>query len=225
MPAKVRCRSRIFSRRPTQRPVRCNPPHHRIRYNRYVRTEGDALKLYKMKRKYADRRGWRRIIRSRTSSKLFMWPSFHGEAVLLTFDEIRAPLSVVYDGNRTKTVDRQFSWLQLFSERHPHFVLTAMFDAEKRLVQCYFDIVGGKGRDPDGVLWFDDLYLDIILFPNQKLYLVDEDELDDATDAGIVTPELADKARKWAEQLIAFIKMHPNHYLKLAAAIRRAFSD
>ena len=42
------------------------------------RTEGDVVKLTKMKRKYADRRGWRRIISSRIRKKYFMWPSFHG---------------------------------------------------------------------------------------------------------------------------------------------------
>ncbi len=178
-----------------------------------------------MKRKYADRRGWRRIIGSRMTRKSFMWPSFHGEAVLLIFDDIKAPLSVIYGGIRTKTVDRSFSWLQLFPASPAHFVLTAMFNAEKQLVQCYFDVTYQEGCDPDGVLWFDDLYLDIILFPSHDLYLVDEDELNEALNAGIITPEMYDLAWRTARCLGTFIKNNPDHFLNLVRDLRSIFTD
>lgn len=178
-----------------------------------------------MKRKYADRRGWRRIIGSHMTRKSFMWPSFHGEAVLLNFDEVKAPLSVIYGGIRTKTVDQSFSWLQLFPACPAHFVLTAMFNAEKQLVQCYFDVTYQEGRDPDGVLWFDDLYLDIILFPGHDLYLVDEDELTEALDTGIITPEMYDRAWRTARNLVNFIKSNPDHFLDLARDLRSTFKD
>ncbi|RYM02136.1 DUF402 domain-containing protein [Sporolactobacillus sp. THM7-7] len=178
---------------------------------------------FKMKRKYADRRGWRRIISSRTSSRIFMWPSFHGEGVLLTFEEVRAPLSVIYGGTRTKTVDQQYSWLQLFPNPSAHAVLTAMFNDQKELVQCYFDVTYREGRDPDGVLWFDDLYLDIILFPNHDLYLVDEDELNEALRSGIITSDMHRLAWRTARRLMDFIKSSPDYYLHLARSLRRTF--
>ncbi|RYL93014.1 DUF402 domain-containing protein [Sporolactobacillus sp. THM7-4] len=183
------------------------------------------MKLYKMKRKYSDRRGWRRIISSRISSRIFMWPSFHGEAVLLTFEEIKAPLSVTYGASRTKTVDRNYSWLQVFPDPPSHLVLTAMFNDRKQLVQCYFDVTYREGRDPDGILWFDDLYLDIILFPNHDLYLVDEDELAEALDAGIINREMHELAWRTARRLMNFIKSDPDHFLNLVRDMRRTFPD
>lgn len=176
-----------------------------------------------MKRKYADRRGWRRIIGSHLARKVFMWPSFHGEAVLLNFDEVKAPLSVIYGGIRTKTVDQSYSWLQLFPAYSTHFVLTAMFNAQKQLVQCYFDVTYQEGRDSDGILWFDDLYLDIILFPSRALYLVDQDELAEALDAGIITPEMHAIAWQTARGLMNFIKSNPDHFLNLVRDLRQTF--
>ncbi|WKB36715.1 hypothetical protein QS257_06985 [Terrilactibacillus sp. S3-3] len=63
---------------------------------------------------------------------MFMWPSFHGQAVLLTFEQVRAPLSVTYGKTRTKIVDEHFSWLQIFPDDHPHYVLTAMFNDQQK---------------------------------------------------------------------------------------------
>ncbi|MCQ2008718.1 MAG: DUF402 domain-containing protein [Sporolactobacillus sp.] len=181
------------------------------------------MKLTKMKRKYADRRGWRRIISSHTRKKQFMWPNFHGEAVLIQFNEIKAPLSVVYGGVRTKTVDQNYSWLQLFPAETPQFVLTAMFNAKHRLVQCYFDVIHQVGRDEQGTPWFDDLYLDLILFPNHKLYLVDEDELNEALENDIITPEMYEKAWRTAHRLMQFIKKDPEHFLALVREVRATF--
>ncbi|MET1247304.1 DUF402 domain-containing protein [Sporolactobacillus sp. STCC-11] len=183
------------------------------------------MKLTKMKRKYADRRGWRRIISSRIRKKYFMWPSFHGEAVLIQFNDIKAPLSVVYGGVRTKTVDRNYTWLQLFPAHTPQFVLTAMFNANGRLVQCYFDVIHQVGHDELGTPWFDDLYLDLILFPNHRLYLVDEDELTEALDNGIITTEMYEKAWQTAQGLMRSIKKNPEHFLMLVRDVRGTFSN
>lgn len=183
------------------------------------------MRLNRMKRKYADRRGWRRIVKKRMIEKAYMWPDFHGQAVLLHFDEIKAPMSVVYGGVRNKTVDRNYSWLQLFPEEDCGFVLTAMFNQHHRLVQCYFDIVKQTGRENDGVLWFDDLYLDLILFPDRSLYFVDEEELDDALSSGIITQTLHDRAWAKAGRLKRFLEQHPDHFLHLVRKILSTFSE
>ncbi|WP_240697225.1 DUF402 domain-containing protein [Sporolactobacillus sp. THM19-2] len=177
----------------------------------------------RMKRKYADRRGWRRIIKSRIYRKIFMWPDFHGEAVLIQFDAVKAPLSVLYEGVRTKTVDRGYSWLQLFPDETSDFVLTVMFNHHHQLVQCYFDVINRRGRGMDGILWFDDLYLDLILFPDHKCYLVDENELNEALESGIITPSMYNRAWHTARQLETFVKRDPDYYLELARQIRSTF--
>lgn len=154
-----------------------------------------------------------------------MWPSFHGKAVLLTFQQVRAPLSVTYGKTRTKIVDEHFSWLQIFPDDHPHYVLTAMFNEQQKLVQCYFDITYREGCGTDGVLWFDDLYLDVILFPNHDVYLVDEDELAAALEKGIITAGMSNLAWESANRLMDNIKRDPDHFLTLARSLRQAFNE
>jgi predicted RNA-binding protein associated with RNAse of E/G family len=178
-----------------------------------------------MKRKYADRRGWRRIVKKRITEKAYMWPEFHGRAVLLHFDEIKAPMSVVYGGVRNKTVDKNYSWLQLFPEEDCGFVLTAMFNQHHQLVQCYFDIVKQIGREGDGVLWFDDLYLDFILFPDRSLYFVDEEELDEALETGMITQALHDRAWDKAGRLKIVLERHPDRFLHLVRKMITTFPE
>ncbi|MFT8362832.1 MAG: DUF402 domain-containing protein [Sporolactobacillus sp.] len=183
------------------------------------------MKLTKMKRKFADRRGWRRIIASHTHRKSFMWPAFHGEAVLIHFDAVKAPLSVFYGGTRTKTVDQHYSWLQLFPSHSARYVLTAMFNEKKQLVQCYFDVIDRIGEDETGILWFDDLYLDIILFPNHDLYLVDQEELTEALDEGIINQEKYNRAWQTARKLKQFITDKPEFFLDLVRQVYATFPD
>lgn len=132
-------------------------------------------------------------------------------------------MSVVYGGTRTKTVDLHYSWLQLFPVDFSGFVLTAMFNDRKQLVQCYFDVIDRQGRDSGGVLWFDDLYLDLILFPNHDLFLVDEDELNEALDAGIITQEMHDQAWNTVGRLTRIIRRNPGFFLTLVRKLRSVF--
>lgn len=154
-----------------------------------------------------------------------MWPSFHGEAVLIHFDAVKAPLSVFYGGTRTKTVDHHYSWLQLFPQHSAHYVLTAMFNSQKQLVQCYFDVIDRTGRDDRQVLWFDDLYLDLVLFPDHRLYLVDEDELNEALESGIIDQEKFRRAWQTALRLQHFIQRNPDYFLNVVRNVRATFID
>ncbi len=59
--------------------------------------------------------------------------------------------------------------------------------------------------DDRGLPYFDDLYLDVVLLPNGKMYVLDEDELEDAYKNGDVTKEeyeLAWQTTKWIMEAI-----------------------
>ena len=45
--------------------------------------------------------------------------------------------------------------------------------------------------------WWDDLYLDVAVLPNGEVYVLDEDELDEARDSGVIPEE--HHALAWAE--------------------------
>ncbi|MGW8918535.1 DUF402 domain-containing protein [Paenibacillus lautus] len=57
-----------------------------------------------------------------------------------------------------------------------NYCVTTMLNEKKEIIQWYFDISKNIGISDQGVPFWDDLYLDVIVFPNGNLYIKDEDE-------------------------------------------------
>jgi predicted RNA-binding protein associated with RNAse of E/G family len=77
-----------------------------------------------------------------------------------------------------------------------------MFDENHSIVQWYFDITKQNGIDIDGQAFYDDLYLDVVVFPSGEIVLFDEDELKEALDSGDITQIDYDLAYNEANQII-----------------------
>ena len=73
-----------------------------------------------------------------------------------------------------------------FMPDHENWALTAIYDEEGKIVEWYFDMTKENGID-DGRPYIEDLYLDIALFPDGRVVVLDEDELQDALDSGEIT--------------------------------------
>jgi predicted RNA-binding protein associated with RNAse of E/G family len=69
-----------------------------------------------------------------------------------------------------------------------------MLNEKKEIVQWYLDICYCHGVTENGVPWYKDLYLDIIIFPDHTWILVDEDELEGALQTGAITKREYDYA-------------------------------
>lgn len=93
-----------------------------------------------MKRKYADRPNWKRIIEKSYSSMYVDDENFCGHVAMIILHKVREPLWVQYGQQRLCIVDDGYVWLQHVPEQGGH-VLTSTFSSEGELVQCYFDIV------------------------------------------------------------------------------------
>lgn len=93
-----------------------------------------------MKRKYADRPNWTRIIEKSYSSIFVDDGGFCGHIAFLLLHKVREPLWVHYGQRRLCIVDDGYVWLQHIPAQGGH-VLTSTFNREGELVQCYFDIV------------------------------------------------------------------------------------
>ncbi|OPA74803.1 hypothetical protein BVG16_23345 [Paenibacillus selenitireducens] len=160
-----------------------------------------------MKRKFSDRANWRRIISKNFVSKYQEKPDFTGFVTLYTIQRLRDPLWKEYGGTKLCLADTGYSWLQYFPQGE-HFIVTAMFDDKHRIVQWYIDICKSQGVTEQGVPWFDDLFLDIVVLPSGAVYLMDEDELDDALLDGDITQEDYELATDTARHLLRMITAH-----------------
>jgi len=149
-----------------------------------------------VKRKYSDRANWRRVTDKKFQVRTVHEPDFHGYVVLYQIRQVRDPLWKEYEGKRYCVADAGYEWLQHFP-KGAHYVMTTMYDDKGQVVQWYIDICKVQGLTDRGVPWFDDLYLDVVILPGGQLYLLDEEELEDAYKRGLISKEDFDMA--WAE--------------------------
>ena len=93
------------------------------------------------------------------------------------------------------------------------------FDAQNQPLSFYFDINNGTGKDKDGV-WYDDLYLDVILecpIITGGFYYVkldDEKEFKQARKDGLVDDELFAKGYAIARSLMEELRDNKNEIVK-----------
>lgn len=152
-----------------------------------------------MKRKYADRPDWRRIIACSFIAARVEAPAFCGVVSLYSIRRVREPLYKPIAGVQTLLADDGFRWLQLYSDQEASqtYTVTAMYDAQRRLVQWYIDVCSCHGVDLRGVPWHDDLYLDVIASEHGVVEILDAADLEAAVDSQAAS--LVDYHLAWRE--------------------------
>ncbi len=89
---------------------------------------------------------------------------------------------------------------------HVHAVtkpLTVMYDSQLQLVEYYFDLTAGNELCGSGESGFADMFLDVVLVPGGQVYLLDEDELEEAYREGTVDEVSYQLTRQNAQELMA----------------------
>jgi predicted RNA-binding protein associated with RNAse of E/G family len=172
-----------------------------------------------MKRRFADRAEWPRILKRRFYQQYLAEADFQGWVTLLCLDEVREPFTITFHGEPICLVNHGYTWLQHFPEAG-HFSLTTMFDADSRVVQWYIDISRQNGLDQRGIPWWDDLYLDVVVFTSGEVMLLDEDELEQARQDGEIDQADYELAREEAERLLTAITANQFPLLQLSQTHR-----
>lgn len=168
-----------------------------------------------MKRKFGDRANWRRITQRQFKSKYVESESFTGYVTLYTIHALKDPLWKTYGRHTFRIADKGYTWLQYYP-KGCHYVVTAMFDDKGEIVEWYIDVCKNQGITDQGVPWFDDLYLDIVVLKNGEVFLMDEDELDEALTRGHISVKDYDMAMKTAQEVLRSIETHQFPYFHMS---------
>jgi predicted RNA-binding protein associated with RNAse of E/G family len=100
-------------------------------------------------------------------------------------------------------------------------------DNNKNIIDYYFDISSENGLE-DKIPYYDDLYLDVLYYPNQNdlIEYDDMNELEEALKDKKITQEQFDNAISTAEQLVTEIKNKKNDFINLdvVSIVERYFS-
>ncbi|GAA5532054.1 DUF402 domain-containing protein [Deinococcus aluminii] len=165
-----------------------------------------------MKRKVFDLRAWPRVARhTQTVTPL---PGY--VIVDFTAHEVGRTLDVPFGDRTIRILDHGSRWVRV----HPTGTgagvigdaLTVMLDAAGCPKQLYVDIHAGEGVGGDGFPWIDDLYLDVIAdwregWRVSETHIIDGEELEEAVEAGLVSPALAEAAWAHARQVEEELRM------------------
>lgn len=169
-----------------------------------------------MKTKYLDKKKWRRLVRSKYDETII---TFRGEKILagiIHMHKVREPLCVPVVGEDTLVVANNFKWMQLLPEKR-NYSITVMYNEKWQEIQYYFDINYshtlelGKARRQD-------LYLDVLVLPDGRYELVDEEDIKRAFKKGIISSEEKEFAYNTAAELMNEIDTNFDQFKILAAS-------
>ena len=158
-----------------------------------------------MKQKPADRRNWQRITRSRFAQIFLDVSEFRGYVTLYCIDDLREPLWKTCCGRLICLADKGYRWMQHFP-LGARYAITTVFDAQDNIVEWYIDICNRTYQDEQGLIWYEDLYLDLDVSFIGEVELLDADELDDALRANQVSSVEYEVAWREASSLMTAIE-------------------
>ena len=131
-------------------------------------------------------------------------PGFRGVVCCLDVRAVSAPQIWRRNGADVPICVAGSRWVELLPEAGG-FCVTAMLGPDRAVRLWYIDMIAGQGVDADGVPWFDDLYLDLIVWPDGDRTVDDRDELD----AALARGEIAAAQHARALETVARLRSGP----------------
>lgn len=146
--------------------------------------------------KVMSRSHWPRVIDKDYTYMMIDDKFYKGAAGLIRINEIDKPATILYDTIPVKIIDKGYYWLQIGPENQNY-----LYNESEEIVQYYFDITDKNTILDNGESWFYDLMLDVVVLPDGKRFLLDEDELAQALSDKVITREMYDKAYLTADKI------------------------
>lgn len=151
-----------------------------------------------LKKKYADARNKDDILKRSFKNIRIDKDNFHGNISLLTIKEVKKEWRI--DVEQRCILANNYNWLGFYPDGK-NYCITAMLDDKDNIVEWHFDMARQLGEEK-GVPYEDDLYLDVVLVPDGRINVLDEDELEDAYNRKEVSKKDYDMAYETANKII-----------------------
>lgn len=119
--------------------------------------------------------------------------------------------------------DDGYVWY-VFLPDNKNWCLTFQYDTAQKLVEWYIDITHKNCVSDEGVPFHYDLYLDVAVYPDSTVVLLDEDELQDALEDGDITQEMFKDAYHVRGEILDSPLVCVDFLLALSARIRAQFA-
>jgi predicted RNA-binding protein associated with RNAse of E/G family len=141
-----------------------------------------------IKRKYADKSAWKRVLKKSYKSTYVESVDFNGYLSIVLVEKVSEPLiKKVYD-ETICIVNDGYIWLEQYYV-DKNYSISTVFDENRNIVQWYIDIAKKADISTDGIPYIDDLFLDLVMTPTSDIEILDQDELEQALEERVITKE------------------------------------
>lgn len=141
-----------------------------------------------MKRKRLSHDSWTCILSKDLHIEQVNTEFLKGQIALMEVRDITCPQTWRFRGEDIVVCDKGMKWLSILPQ-DDFYCITAMLDEKDEVILWYIDMIAAQGVDADGVPYFDDLYLDLVIYADGTVVVDDMDELEDALASGDITKE------------------------------------
>lgn len=127
----------------------------------------------------------------------------NGVISLIQFNSITDELKVNYLNKELTLLAKDYYWFQI-AFQNENFWITAVLSPDLTLLQIYIDITKKNIVKSNGESFFYDLFLDIVVM-DTCIFVLDEEEIEEAKLKKIITDEEYDMAVKTKNRLLLFL--------------------
>lgn len=121
---------------------------------------------------------WTCIQSKRISGITVNTNQFYGYIGLIFIEEVDEPQIWNFNGEKIVVCNKGLKWLTILP-KNEFYCITAMMDENSEIILWYIDMIASQGIEDD-IPYFNDLYLDLVVYPNGDIVEDDMDELKQA---------------------------------------------
>lgn len=143
---------------------------------------------------------WKCIVSKNITGKRIQEDFFQGYIGLIEINEVSEAQIWKFNGEDMVVCDKGIKWMSILP-RNDFYCITAMMNEKEEILVWYIDMIESQGTDSDGIPYFNDLYLDLVVYPDGTIMVDDMDELEEALLQKDITQEQYDLAVNTCDKL------------------------
>jgi len=152
---------------------------------------------------------WNRSIRRKT---VYLTEDAQRCCALICIEQVKEPQIWNIFGSEVTVADDGYTWL-VIAPKQKNYVVTMYMNSECQPLLWYIDMADSMGKDPDGIAFYNDIFLDLLVSPSGELLEDDRDELEAALAQGVISDAQYHLADTTADSLKRRITADP-HWLQ-----------
>lgn len=141
-----------------------------------------------MKRSKLSYDEWECIETKKIKGRQVITDFFRGYVGILEIEKVTEKQIWKFNDEDIIVCDNGLKWLSILPQ-NDFYCITAMMNENDDILLWYIDMIAEQGIDADSIPYFDDLYLDLVIYPNGMIILDDIDELEEALAKKDITEE------------------------------------